>query len=371
MMSERDFSHVKRIVVKVGTNLISRPGGISSERLEAIVSDIVALKAAGYDVLLVTSGAVGLGAGEINLSGKVKGVVMRQTCASIGQPILMSHYRNAFAKHGQVCSQILVTTNELNDRVTYVNLMNSVNSLLDHNVIPVFNENDTVSTDEVGTAVGDNDRLSAYIANKVDAQLLVLLTDIEGLYTEDPKKNSEAQLLHEVHEITPEILASAGSAGSVHSTGGMKTKLLAARIASYGGCSTLIASGYESGILTRIIQGEDVGTHFHPLKRMSQRARWILHSDTSATIQIDEGAVRALRNHKSLLPSGIIRVEGVFRSGDVVMINDIAKAVPYYNSTEIIERIGKHSSAMHAGLKQGRPDVIFRPEDIVFLDHAE
>ncbi len=370
-MSLRDFSHVKKIVVKVGTNLISSSGTVLQERLESIVADIVELKRAGYDVLLVTSGAVGIGAGEISLGGKVKGVVMRQTCASIGQPILMAYYRNAFSKHGVVCSQILVTNNELNDRITYVNLMNSVNSLLEHGVIPVFNENDTVSTEEVGTAVGDNDRLSAYIAAKVDAQLLVLLTDIEGLYTEDPKKNPDAELLHEVSEITPEILASAGSAGSVHSTGGMKTKLLAARIASYGGCSTLIASGYEKGILTRLLSGEDVGTHFHPHARMHQRTRWILHSDTSAAIWIDEGAVKALRNHKSLLPSGIIRVEGVFRAGDVVMINDIAKAVPYYNSTEIIERIGKHSTVMRADLKQGRPDVIFRPEDIVFLDHAE
>jgi len=370
-MGARDFSSVKRVVVKVGTNLISRSGEIITERLEAIVADLVRLKKSGYSVLLVTSGAVGLGAGEISLAGRVKGVVMRQTCAAIGQPILMEYYRAAFARHSQVCAQILVTTNELNDRTTYVNLMNSVNSLLDHGVIPVFNENDTVSTDEVGTAVGDNDRLSAFIANKVDAQLLILLTDIEGLYTEDPKHNPHAEFLSEVPEITPSVLASAGSAGSVHSTGGMKTKLIASRIASYGGCSTIIASGYEKDILVRIVRGEDVGTHFHPLKRMSQRTRWILHSDTSAAIWIDDGAVRALRNHKSLLPSGIVRIEGVFRAGEVVMINNIAKAVPYYNSTEIVVSIGKHSSAMRAELNHRRPDVIFRPEDIVFLDHAE
>ncbi len=370
-MSPRDFSAVKRIVVKVGTNLISKPGGISSERLGAIVSDIVALRNKGYDVLLVSSGAVGLGAGELGIANKVKTVVMRQTCASIGQPVLMSYYRKAFSQHNQVCAQILVTSNELNDRTTYVNLMNSVHSLLDHKVIPIFNENDTVSTDEVGTAVGDNDRLSAYIANKIDAQLLVLLTDIEGLYSEDPKKNPDAVLLSEVPEITDEILASAGSAGSVHSTGGMKTKLIAARMASYAGCSTVIASGYEKGVLERIASGEDVGTHFHPVMRINQRTRWILHSDASATIWIDEGALKALRNHKSLLPSGIIRVEGVFHEGDVVMINDCAKAVPYYNSSEIIARIGKHSKAMSSDLKKGRPDVIFRPEDIVFLDHAE
>ncbi len=366
---QRNLNNIKRVVVKVGTALISNKDGIVLEKINDVVKGIVELRALGISVLLVTSGAVGLGAKELKLPNKVKTVVMRQTCASIGQPILMSHYREAFSAHGVVCAQVLITKTELNDRKTFVNLKNSVTSLLDNGVVPIFNENDSVSTDEVGTAVGDNDRLSAFVASKIDAQLLILLTDIDGLYTKDPKVDKEAHIIHEVEAITDDIMKSAGKAGSMHSTGGMKTKLLAARIASYAGCATVIASGEEPSILSSIIKGERVGTYFAPLKRMHQRPRWILNTAPSGTIWIDDGAVEALKNHKSLLPSGIIRVEGTFAAGEVVMINKIAKAVPYYNSSEIIEKIGSNSKGDMSISKKGRADVIFRPEDIMFIDN--
>ncbi|NCB01749.1 MAG: glutamate 5-kinase, partial [Spirochaetia bacterium] len=237
----RNLNHIKRVVIKVGTNLISNETGISQEKIDDIVKGIVELRELGMSVLLVTSGAVGLGAKELKLHTKVQSVVMRQTCASIGQPILMSHYREAFSRYNTVCAQVLITKTELNDRKTFLNLRNSVTSLLEHNVVPIFNENDTVSTDEVGTAVGDNDRLSAFVASKIDADLLILLTDIDGLYTNNPKEHLDATLIHEVEAITDEIMQSAGNAGSIYSTGGMKTKLLAARIASYAGCATVIA----------------------------------------------------------------------------------------------------------------------------------
>jgi glutamate 5-kinase len=366
---DRNLTQVKRVVIKVGTNLISNSEGISTEKINDIVKGIVELRELGLSVLLVTSGAVGLGAKELHLPHKAKSVVMRQTCASIGQPILMSHYREAFNTYNAVCAQVLITKKELNDRTTFVNLKNSVTSLLNHKVIPIFNENDTVSTDEVGTAVGDNDRLSAFVASKIDADLLILLTDIDGLYSRDPKIDPDAHILHEVEAITDEIMQSAGNAGSIYSTGGMRTKLLAARIASYAGCATVIASGFEPDILTSIIMGKRVGTYFAPLKRMHQRPRWILNSAPSGTIWIDDGAVKALKNHKSLLPSGIVAVEGTFEAGQVVMINNIAKAVPYFNSSEIIERIGSNSKIDNATSKKGRADVIFRPEDIMFIDN--
>jgi len=208
-----------------------------------------------------------------------------------------------------------------------------------------------------------------FVASKIDADLLILLTDIDGLYSRDPKIDPDAHLLHEVEAITDEIMQSAGNAGSPYSTGGMKTKLLAARIASYAGCATVIASGFEPNILTSIIKGKRVGTYFAPLKRMHQRPRWILHSAPSGTIWIDDGAVKALRNHKSLLPSGIVAVEGTFEAGQVVMINDIAKAVPYFNSSEIIEKLGNNSKIDNATSTKGRADVIFRPEDIMFIDN--
>lgn len=367
----RDFSHVRRMVVKVGTKLLSARDGIDTQRIEQVVSDIIDMRQRGVQVLLVSSGAIGLGARELGRSSAVKRVALRQACASIGQPILMYHYRAAFKRYGVVCSQVLITRSEMNDRKTFVNLKNSVMTLLELGVVPIFNENDAVSTAEIGTAFGDNDRMSALVASKIDADLLVILTDIDGLYTADPRKDGSAVLLKEVRRLDDTVLSYGGAAGSVFSTGGMKTKLLAAEIASRAGCATVIASGYEANVLCRIHAGEDIGTCIHPEKRLSQRARWILNSTPKGIIRIDEGALRALRAHKSLLPSGVVAVEGVFHAGDVVMINDIAKAVPYYNSTEITELEGCQSQEISERLGKGKADVIFRPEDIVFLDHAE
>ena len=362
---------VRTVVVKVGTNLLSDRSGIDSQRIERVVADIVALRERRIQVLLVSSGAIGLGAKELGRTAAVKQVALRQACASIGQPILMSHYRAAFKRHRTVCSQVLITRSELNERTTYVNLMNSVRTLLDLGVVPIFNENDAVSTAEIGTAFGDNDRMSALVASKIDADLLVILTDIDGLYTKNPRKEEGALLLPEILKVDQTILSYAGAAGSVFSTGGMKTKLLAAKIAATAGCATIIASGYEESILCRLVSGEPLGTYIHADKRLSQRSRWILNSSPKGIIRIDEGAVKALRSHKSLLPSGVISVEGVFHEGDVVMVNEIAKAVPYYNSTEIMEMAGCQSRDIPLRLGKGKADVIFRPEDIVFLDHEE
>lgn len=367
----RDFSHIKRVVVKVGTNLLTNKSGIETSRIEKVVSEIIGLRELGLQVLLVSSGAIGLGAKELGHTSAIKQVALRQACASIGQPILMYHYREAFKRHGVVCSQVLITRSEMNDRRTFVNLKNSVATLLDLGVVPIFNENDTVSTAEIGSAFGDNDRMSALVASKIDADLLVILTDIPGLYTGDPKKDERAVLISDILQLDDTILSYAGSAGSTFSTGGMKTKLLAAKIACQAGCGSIIASGYEPEALQRIIRGEELGTFIHPTKRLSQRARWILNSTPKGTIRVDEGAVKALRAHKSLLPSGITAVEGVFNAGDVVLVNEIAKAVPYYNSTEIVELEGCQSRDIPTRLGKGKADVIFRPEDIVFLDHAE
>jgi len=365
------IAQVKRMVVKVGTNLLTTKTGIDIERLRHVVDDIVAVREKGVQVLLVTSGAIGLGAKELGYLSAVKRIALRQACASIGQPILMYHYREAFQRHDVLCSQVLLTQSEMNDRKTFVNLMSSVATLLDLKVVPIFNENDTVSTAEIGTAFGDNDRMSALVASKIDADLLVILTDTQGFFTGDPKKDTSARLIEDIEALDENMLSLAGSSGSTISTGGMKTKLLAAKIARQGGCASIIASGYEPNVLQRLLSGEPLGTYIHADKRLSQRSRWILNSTPLGTIRIDEGAVQALRAHKSLLPSGIIAVEGVFRAGDVVMINDIAKAVPYYNSTEIVELEGCQSRDIPARLKRGKADVVFRPEDIVFLDHAE
>ncbi len=372
----RELQDVKRIVLKVGTNLLSSKDGIDELCIDSIVEQIALLMQKNYQVLLVTSGAIGMGAKELHLKGPVKQVAMRQACASIGQPLLMSSYRRAFKKHCLVCSQILLTRKDLNNRHTYVNLRNSVFTLLDLGVIPIFNENDVVSTAEIGSAFGDNDRMSAMVASKIDADLLIILTDIPGLYTADPKKDSTAELLSEIEVLDEDILAYAGGAGSTYSTGGMKTKLLAAKIAAVAGCATIIASGYEKNALLRLMEAETLGTYIHPAKRLSQRERWILNNSHQGSIEVDDGAKQALLSKKSLLPKGVVRVHGVFSEGDVIQVcsadgKPFAKAVPYLNSTDIASVAGHSSKDIQRILGTGYKDMIFRPEDLVLLDDVE
>lgn len=372
----RDLQDVKRVVLKVGTNLLSTEEGIDELCIDSIVDQIARLMQKNYQVLLVTSGAIGMGAKELHLKGPVKQVAMRQACASIGQPLLMSSYRKAFKKHDLVCSQILLTRKDLNNRHTYVNLRNSIFTLLELGVIPIFNENDVVSTAEIGSAFGDNDRMSAMVASKIDADLLIILTDIPGLYTADPKKDSEAVLLSEIEVIDDTILGYAGGAGSTHSTGGMKTKLLAAKIASVAGCATIIASGYEESAILRLLDAEKLGTYIHPAKRLSQKERWILNNSHLGSIDVDDGAKQALLSKKSLLPKGVIKVHGVFSEGDVIQVcssdgKPFAKAVPYMNSTDIARVAGHSSKDIQRILGTGYKDVLFRPEDLVLLDDVE
>ncbi len=364
----RDFSNVKRIVIKIGTNLLSTDNGVNVAFMEKIVQEIHMLTKQGYQPLIVSSGAIGMGAKELGYTRRVQTIVKRQAFASIGQPLLMHNYRLLFSAYGHVVSQILLTRSILDNRKSFLNLKNSVEALLDMGVIPIFNENDSISTDEIGTAFGDNDTLSALIASKVDADLLIILSDVDGLYNGDPQHDPEAELIHYIEEIDDRVLSWASGAGSTFSTGGMRTKLTAAKISSTAGCGSIIAKGTEPQVLHRILNGENIGTYFHPEKRMSQRGRWILQSSSTGKIVIDPGAIAALKRHKSLLPSGIIRVEGIFDRGTVVMINDIAKAVPSFNSREIEDLIGLHSSDIRERIGSNRRDVIARPEDIVFLE---
>lgn len=372
----RDFSRVKRIVVKVGTNLLSSEEGIDRKRVEDICHQIAELKGMGFQVILVTSGAIGLGAKELGHRNKVVHIPMRQACAAIGQPILMSHYRDAFRKEGILTAQVLLTRNDMNNRKTYNNLRASVATLLSMGVVPIFNENDVVSTAEIGSAFGDNDRMSAMVASKMDAGLLVLLTDIDGLYTGNPKKDPDAHLVTEVDEIDDEVLSWAKGAGSTFSTGGMKTKVLAARIASMASCATVIASGYKEGVLAAIARGEEVGTWFHPHAALTQRQRWIINNSHQGAVVVDEGALEALKKKRSLLPSGVIGVQGVFEEGDVIKVlgpdgTTFGKAVTGFDSTAISRMMGRHSDEVDTlfGVDHGDWS-IFRPEDLVVGDET-
>lgn len=368
----RDFSKVRRIVVKVGTNLLSSEDGIDAGRVSDICSQIAELRNLGYQVILVSSGAVGLGARELGHRNRVVYIPMRQACAAIGQPVLMSHYREAFKEHGIIAAQVLLTRNDLNNRKTYNNLRASVSTLLSMGVVPVFNENDVVSIAEIGTAFGDNDRMSAMVASKIDAQLLVLLTDIDGLYTGNPKTDPQARKLDEIDSVSDEVMSFARGAGSTFSTGGMKTKLMAAKIAAMADCATVIASGYDRNVLVSILSGENTGTYIHPSIRLTQRQRWIINNSHSGAVVIDDGAVQALEKHRSLLPSGVIGVSGVFESGDVIQVRKadgslFGKAVSYFDSTMISMMMGKQSSELDALLGNDHKDCIFRPEDLVVV----
>ncbi len=366
-MKTRDFSSIKRVVIKVGTNLLSSEEGIHLPFLDNLCSEIAKVKAMGYQVVIVSSGAIGIGARMLQIKERVTSIKLRQACASIGQPLLLYHYGTMFEKHQLKTAQILLTPETLRNRKSYLNTRNTMETLLSLGVIPVCNENDTISTAEINNAFGDNDRLSALVASKIDADLLIILSDVEGLYRHDPKIYPDAEIITEVPILNDEIKGAAGGRGSLHATGGMKTKIKAVEIASRAGCSSIIASGREPGILEDIISGKPVGTLFYPGEKASQRQRWILNAQPSGTIFIDEGAAEAIRKRKSLLPSGVVSVEGSFNAGSVVMINDIAKAVPSFDSTELQMLIGHHSSDIRKITGAHRRDVIARPEDIVFI----
>ncbi len=369
----RDLSRVRTIVVKVGTNLLSSKSGIDKARIEDIANQVSQLIDRGFHVLLVSSGAIGMGAKALRHDNPVKHIPLRQACAAIGNPLLMTAYQSAFSKHGLLCGQVLITRNVLNNRTGYNNMRDAVSTLLELGVVPIFNENDVVSTSEINNVFGDNDRMSAYVASKIDAELLVLMTDIDGVYTGNPKTDPEARLIPEIEELDSKVFGYAKGAGSTFTTGGMKTKLLAAQIAQKGGCGTLIISGYEKDSLVRAVSGEVIGTYILPEHRLAQRQRWIYNTASAGSVTVDEGARTALTvGHKSLLPSGIKDVEGVFNHGDVIDVKAsdgtvIMKAITGFNSSELYRIMGMKTKDITKMLGDV-PKVVFRPEDSVYID---
>jgi len=366
----RDFEPAKRIVIKIGTNTLTKDDKIDSAYVRRIVGQIGSLLATGRQVVIISSGAIGMGTGQLQLNKQVLDMKMkmRQACAAIGQPLLMAEYRKAFARYDITVAQVLLTAEVLNNRKTYLNLRNSVEALLKLGVVPILNENDSVSTDEIGSTFGDNDKLSALVASKIDADLLIMLTDIDSLYDRDPRKFADAKPISTVYEITDQITRAAGKRGSKYAVGGMKTKIEAAKIASNAGCRMVLANGRARNVIGRILAGRVIGTVFMPRRKLSNRARWILNSAPTGTIAIDAGAIEAVRRRKSLLPSGIVAVEGVFKAGDVVMLNDVAKVVTSLGSAELKILAGKHSTEIRKALGSQRKDVVATPEDIVILD---
>ncbi len=337
-----NLTRAKRIVVKVGTSCLTYANGkLNLNYIERIVRELADLKNQSRDVLLVSSGAIGAGIGKLGLSKKPRTIPEKQAVAAVGQGILIQVYEKLFAEYGHTAAQVLLTREDLINRQRYINSRNTLTTLLKLGVIPVINENDTVAVEEI--EFGDNDNLSALVASLVDADLLVNLSDIDGLYTSNPRVNSGAQLISCVERISPEIQCLAEKTDTSLGTGGMKTKLMAAKIAVNTGVSMVIANGQKPGIIHDILNGKKVGTLFPPQpKAMHSRKRWIAFGPTiKGTIVIDEGARDALLNKgKSLLPSGIIQVKGDFEREDIVSVidedcNEIARGLVNYCAKDL------------------------------------
>jgi glutamate 5-kinase len=380
---------VNRIVVKIGTNTIMRrkdapgrlcgaragrdEGGVDVEYLHRVAAQISDLARAGKQLIVVTSGAIGMGARELGLARRVTELRMRQACAAIGQIALMDEYRRAFGVFGLTPAQILVTRDEWDNRSAYLNLRATVEALLESGAVPVFNENDVVSTAEIGNAFGDNDQLSAYIASKVDAELLLILSDVDALYDADPRENPEARPIPYVRDLTQEIVAAAGGKGSEFSTGGMAAKLKAVAIARDAGCKVVIAEGRERRVISRILSGEVVGTLFDASHGLKNRERWIKNSRAQGAVVVDEGALAAIRDRRSLLPRGVTAVEGRFERGAVVAVRlarsrpGEAKLVTSLSSEELELAKGRKSEELEAILGAEAPKLVARPEETVFL----
>jgi len=342
----------QRLVVKCGTStLTAGTSHLSSPRLVEIAQQIAHLRATTPEVIIVSSGAVAAGRERLNLTQLPKDLPVKQMLSAIGQPRLMALYEQIFGLYGLTIAQVLLTRSDLADRRRYLNSRNTLTALLEHGIIPIVNENDTVATEEI--RVGDNDNLSALVANLIDADLLVLLTDQAGLFTADPEHNPDAQLVTNVigPEIPAAIWQAAGGSANGLGTGGMITKLQAADLARRSGTMTVIASGSEPDVLTRLVAGEKIGTWFQPVvSSLESRKRYILAGGrATGSISVDDGAGRALQRGSSLLPVGVTTVAGEFERGDTIQVlnalgRDTARGIVNYDSDDLA-RICRHQSS--------------------------
>ena len=342
-----------RIVAKFGTSLLtSGSNHLDEDMMSSLVAQVAQLHEQGLELLVVTSGAIAAGRAKLGLTKKIRGIPFKQVLASAGQSRLMNVYEQLFGQHDITVAQALLTRADLADRAGYLNTRNTLLALLELRVVCVVNENDVVAVDEIEEArFGDNDSLSAMVANLIDADLLVMLTDIAGLHTADPHRNPDARLITQVDRIDSEIehlaVDSAGDLG----TGGMVTKIEAAKLATASGVTVVIADGREPDIIPRLAAGEAIGTRFLPTAtNLESRQRWMLSGlSTKGKLVVDSGAALALRKQKrSLLAAGIRQIEGLFERGDIVNIHDpegtqIGCGIVNYGSVDITTIKGAHS----------------------------
>ena len=360
----------KRLVLKIGSSLLvnETTGQVKNTWLNALADDILTARERGQQIIIVTSGAVAVGRRALGLPAGKLLLPQKQAAAAVGQIRLAHYYQEVLAERGLNVAQILLTLDDSEDRKRYLNARNTLNTLLEIGTIPVINENDTVATSEI--KVGDNDRLAARVAQMASADALVIFSDIEGLYTANPRKDPTAKLIPVVEKLTPEIEAMADGAGSSVGTGGMATKLMAARLCMEAGCDMAIALGSELHPLTRM-EKTGKGTWFLADKTpISARKAWIGGAiKPRGTLVLDAGAVKALDKGKSLLPAGIKAVKGNFERGDAVVLEDetgvfLGKGLTAYSAHDAKAIAGKHSDEIETVLGYHGPDEIIHRDDL-------
>ena len=371
-MSLPSLTSFRRIVVKVGSSLLidAKAGEVRADWLAALAADIAKLHRDGCDVLVVSSGSIALGHSRLKLPGGTLKLEESQAAAAVGQIALARIWSEVLGAHGIDAGQILVTLQDTEERRRYLNARSTIAKLLEWRVVPVINENDTVATNEI--RYGDNDRLAARVATMTSADLLVLLSDIDGLYTAPPAANPDARLIPVVEAVTADIEAMAGAAESELSRGGMRTKIEAAKIATSAGTHMLIASGKITHPLQAIADGGRCTWFLTPANPVTARKRWIAGSlEPKGTLTIDAGAVAALRAGKSLLPAGVIRVDGQFARGDAVVVrgpdtHEIGRGLVAYDAEHADQIKGRSSSdaAQILGIS-GRAEMIHRDDLVV------
>ena len=349
-MTTTRLANAKRLVIKVGSALVTNNGeGLDLNAINEWARQIAQLRQMGKEVLLVSSGAIACGMQRLGWNKRPKAVHELQACAAVGQMGLVQVYETAFVRHGLATAQVLLTHEDLADRKRYLNARTTLTTLLALGAVPIINENDTVVTDEI--KFGDNDTLGALVANLVDADSLIILTDQQGLYTADPRKDPTATLVSEARAGDPALEAMAGGAGTGIGTGGMITKIIAAKRAASSGTHTAIASGREKDVMVRLARGEAIGTLLiSETPTLSARKQWLAdHLQLSGKLMLDAGAVKALADGKSLLPVGVVDVQGDFERGAAVAClspegKEIAHGLTNYGSSDA-RRIARHSSA--------------------------
>ena len=368
------LKNVRRIVIKIGSGVLTGTGnGLDATLMAELAGQVARLRREGREIVIVSSGAIAAGRRVLGLEERPRTIPQKQATAAVGQSRLMHAYEDAFTPHGFTVAQLLLTRDDLANRGRFLNARSTIETILGYGVIPIINENDTVAVDEI--KFGDNDTLSALVTNLADAHLLMILTDIDGFYDADPRSNPDARLIHLVQKITREVEQAAGGVGSSVGTGGMATKVAAAKRAGQYGVPTFMLNGTHPELIASALAGEEVGTLFLPTGRsLNSRKHWIAHTLRPAgRITVDNGAARALiEQGRSLLPSGVIDVTGSFERGACVRVCgpegvEIARGIVDYSHAEIKAIHGHRSSDIEEILGYRYTDEIIHRDNLVVV----